>query len=1086
MKSVFAALVAIVVAFATVAAAQTNTGEVAGVVMDASGGVLPGATVTATHPASGTVVTRVTDGEGRFFLPALRTGAWDVTVALAGFSPQTRTGILLEIGSALTLDFRLDVEGLSENLTVAANASLLQTATAEISDVIENREVVQLPLNGRNFLVLAQLSDAVVLPPGGTRGDALQQAGPLPNVGGQRSGHNIYLLDGAKVTDELFNNLAINPSVDSIQEFRIQKSMYPAEFGGKASALINVSTKAGGNTFSGSVFEFHRNEAFDAANYFHPADQPMPPLRQNQFGGSLGGPLARNRSFFFASYEGTRMRRSLTRAFSVPTAVLRSGNFAGFPAICDPLTIPAAGVCLPFAGNQIPAGRLDPIAVAFLQQVPLPTSGAAFQNLTSIEASTRELDQFSARIDHRFSDNDQLFGRFSTFDANDLQPFGASALQESIVPGFGRSLTTVTRNGIVSESRVFGNSMLNEVRVGWMTIGGGQTSLNRGNAFASRVGLLGVTSDPRDAGFPQISTGGLYSTMGDPTVFTTRENWHVELYDNFTIDRGRHRWKFGGYYYHLRLRPVQPDNPRGAFIYTGQFTGNALADFLLGYPTSASVGIGRGDEDGRTNWLHTYVQDDWRARENLTLNLGLRYEFNQHMYDVSNRLSSIDLSTPGGRFVIASDDSDAINPAASTLLPLIPIPYVTSNQAGWGRGLLDPGAMRLAPRAGFALTLDDSRAVIRGGYGVFLNQWAYSVQTAFARNLPFFFTKQVDVPIQQQVPSSTTRDILTVPATGTIGGSIMDFDYNVEYSQTWSGGLQYELRGATMLELSYMGTWTLGADNATVRNVPEPGPGPIQLRRPVPALSRINAIRFDGKSIYHGATIKLERRLRNHYAYNASYTLSRSKDDASSPGATESEANVPQNVRNVFGDTGEWARSSFDHRHQLVASGVVELPFFAGTGGLIEAALGGWRVNAIAVAQSGAPFTVNLGIDRANIGAGPAQRPDQLRDPNLAGGERTADRWFDTGAFALQAPFTFGSALRNSVIGPGFANVDLAFAKTWRLPRTSQLELRWEIFNVLNRANLDVPNRIFGSPDFGRVSSAKNPREMQFGARVVF
>jgi len=394
--------------------------------------------------------------------------------------------------------------------------------------------------------------------------------------------------------------------------------------------------------------------------------------------------------------------------------------------------------------------------------------------------------------------------------------------------------------------------------------------------------------------------------------------------------------------------------------------------------------------------------------------------------------------------------------------------------------------MRLAPRAGFALTLDDSRAVIRGGYGVFLNQWAYSVQTAFARNLPFFFTKQVDVPIQQQVPSSTTRDILTVPATGTIGGSIMDFDYNVEYSQTWSGGLQYELRGATMLELSYMGTWTLGADNATVRNVPEPGPGPIQLRRPVPALSRINAIRFDGKSIYHGATIKLERRLRNHYAYNASYTLSRSKDDASSPGATESEANVPQNVRNVFGDTGEWARSSFDHRHQLVASGVVELPFFAGTGGLIEAALGGWRVNAIAVAQSGAPFTVNLGIDRANIGAGPAQRPDQLRDPNLAGGERTADRWFDTGAFALQAPFTFGSALRNSVIGPGFANVDLAFAKTWRLPRTSQLELRWEIFNVLNRANLDVPNRIFGSPDFGRVSSAKNPREMQFGARVVF
>jgi len=1067
------------------ASSQTNTGEVAGVVMDASGGVLPGATVTAAHAASGTVVTRVTDAEGRFFLPALRVGAWDLMIALAGFAPQTRKGVMLEIGAALTLEFKLDVEGLSEELTVAANAALLQTATAEISDVIENREVVQLPLNGRNFLALAQLSDAVVIPPGGTRGEALQQAGPLPNVGGQRSGHNIYLLDGAKVTDELFNNLAINPSVDSIQEFRIQKSMYPAEFGGKASALINVATKAGGNAFSGSLFEFHRNDAFDAANYFHPPNQPLPPLRQNQYGGSLGGPLARNRSFFFASYEGTRARRSLTRAFSVPTAAVRAGHFAGVAAICDPLATPATGVCTPFPGNQIPAGRLDPIAVAFLQHVPLPTSGASFQNLTAVEESTRDLDQFSVRIDHRLGDSDQLFGRFSTFGAEDLQPFGTSVLQESIVPGFGRSLTTTTRNAVVSHLRVFGDSMLNEVRAGWMTTGGGQISLNRGNTFASRVGPLGVTSDPRDAGFPQISTSGFYSTMGDPTVFTTRENQHVELYENFTIDRGTHRWKFGGYYYRLRLRPEQPDNARGAFTYTGQFTGNAFADFLLGYPTSASVGIGRGDEDGRTNWLHAYGQDDWRVRPNLTVNLGLRYEFNRHMYDANNRLSSIDLSTPGGRFVIASDDSDSLHPSAAALLPLVPIPYVTSNQAGWGRGLLDPSLVRLAPRAGFALTLDDSRAVVRGGYGVFLNQWAYSVQTAFARNLPFFFTKQVDVPIEQRVPVQTTGDILTSPATGTIGGSIMDFAYNVEYSQTWSGGLQYELWPATVLDVSYMGTWTLGADNATVHNVPEPGPGPIQPRRPVPALSRINAIRFDGRSIYHGATLKVERRLRNNYAYNVSYTLSQSKDDASSPGPTESEANVPQNVRNIFDETGEWALSSFDHRHQLLASGVVALPFFAGAGGLAEATLGGWRANAILVVQSGAPFTVNLGVDRANIGAGPAQRPDQLRDPNLPGGERIPDRWLDTGAFALQAPFSFGSAPRNSVLGPGYANVDLALAKTWRL-RASTLELRWEIFNLFNRSNFDLPNRIFGSPDFGRISSAKNPREMQFGVRVAF
>ena len=270
--------------------------------------------------------------------------------------------------------------------------------------------------------------------------------------------------------------------------------------------------------------------------------------------------------------------------------------------------------------------------------------------------------------------------------------------------------------------------------------------------------------------------------------------------------------------------------------------------------------------------------------------------------------------------------------SAAPLLGQIPIPYVTSESAGWGRGLLDPSAVRLAPRAGFALALNDSRAVVRGGYGIFLNQWAYSVQTAFARNLPFFFTKQIDVPSDVRVPSMQTENILTSNSTGTVGGSIMDYAYSVEYSQTWSGGLQYELRPAVMAEVFYMGTWTLGADNATVRNVPEPGPGPIQARRPIPQLSRINAIRFDGKSIYHALTLRVERRLTNSVAYNVSYTLSQSKDDASSPGATESETNVPQNVRNVFDETGEWARSSFDHRHQFIASGVYQFPFFRDAG----------------------------------------------------------------------------------------------------------------------------------------------------------
>jgi hypothetical protein len=1067
------------------ASAQTNTGEIAGVVRDAVGGVLPGVAVTARHVEAGLVVERVTDGSGRFYLPALRVGKWELRAELTGFAPRTET-VVLEIGRTLALDLTLGLAGLSEEVRVSGSTPLLQVTTAEISDVITNREVVGIPLNGRNFLALAQLSDAVVLPPGGTRGEALQQAGPLPNVGGQRSGHNIYLLDGVKVTDELFNNLVINPSVDSIEEFKIQKSMYAPEFGGKASALINVATRSGANAFRGTLFEFLRDDAFDSPNYFRPVGEPVPPLRQNQFGGTLGGPIVRNRSFFFASFERLRLERSLTRAFSVPSMAERAGNFAGFAPICDPLTIPTTGVCAPFADNRIPDGRIDPIARALLEHVPQPTSGGSLQNLAAVEEQDRDIDQFSLRLDHQLSDADSLLARFSTFDAEEIQPFGTSALQEALVPGFGRSLTTKTRNLALSHTRIFGTGMLNELRFGWMRVSGGQLSPNSGNPFAQEVGLLGVTTDPRDMGFPQISTSGRYSTFGDPTIFTTRDNQHFELFENFTIDRGAHRVKFGAYYFNLQLRPEQPDNARGAFTYTGQFSGDAFADFLLGYPATAVSGIGRGDENGRTNWLHLYAQDDWQPRGNLTLNLGLRYEFNQHMYDVDNRLSSIDLASPGGRFVIASDDSDAIHPSADSLLPLIPLPYVTSNQAGWDNGLMRPSIVRLAPRTGFALSLDDARAVIRGGYGIFLNQWAYSVQTAFARNLPFFYTKQVDVPLTDRVPTRETADILAGNATGTIGANIMDYDYAVEYSQTWSGGLQYELRPTMMAEVSYMGTWTLGADNATVHNVPEPGPGPIQARRPIPELSRINAIRFDGKSIYHGLTMRLERRMSNDVAFNASYTLSYSKDDASSPGPTESESNVPQNVRNIFDETGEWALSSFDHRHQFIVSGVYQLPFFRDSSGIAGAIAGGWRANAVFIAQSGAPFTVNLGVDRANVGAGPAQRPDQLSDPNLSGSQRTPERWFDSGAFALPAQYTFGSAPRNSVLGPGFANMDFALAKTWRVAGGSDLEFRWEIFNLFNRANFDLPNRIFGSPSFGRIFSARNPREMQFGLRLSF
>jgi hypothetical protein len=1086
-----------------IASAQTNTGQIKGVVRDNAGAVVPGASVAVTHVATKIRVDRVTDSAGQFLFPSLAVGECEVSVSASGFTQLIKTGIELRIGQHLDLDLALEIGEITATATVTTAEQMLQTGTGEVSEVVDRRRVVELPLNGRQFLQLALLSEGVVKPPGGTRGSALQQAGELVNVAGQRSGHNIYLLDGVKVTDEYFNNLVINPSVDSIHEFKIQKAGYAAEFGGKASALINVATKSGSQSFHGSGFEFVRNDKFDAKNYFDDPTKPIPPFRQNQFGGTLGGPIplgrdqkGNDKAFFFGSYEGQRIRQSLTKTFSVPTAAMRAGDLSGFSQIYDPLTTDASGNRTPLAGNRIPLQRLDPVAAALLARIPLPNQPGSSRNLISTEVESTNLDQYSVRVDHQVTSQDTVFGRLSVFRARAFQPFGSGKLSEALVPGFGRELTTKSINLALSHTHFFTPNVFNEIRFGYLRAAGGQVSANRGVDFASSVGLLGTTKNTDDMGYPQISLGGLFSNLGDPNTFVTREDTSFELYDNVFISRGKHKIKFGGYLYHLRFNPVNPDTARGAFSFSGQFTGprpgqtgNAFADFLLGYPGSGQVGIGRSDEHGRTNWFHSYIQDDWNPTRSLTINIGLRYEINQHMTDIDNRLSAIDLSVPGGRFVIASDSNGNISPTAAALLPLIPIPYVASAAAGWERSLLRPSRPRLAPRFGFSWRLPGkSDTVVRGGYGIFLNQWAYSVQQALARNLPFFLLKNISVATDTAVPTFNTQNILNSNAIGTIGGNNVDNDFSIEYAATVNLSLQHQLSATTMVEFSYIGSNILGADSSTVRNVPLPGAGPIAPRRPVPALSSFNSLRWDGYSAYHAGTVRIEKRLSKGTSFNANYTFSKAIDDASDPGGTTNEANLPQDVRNL---KVERARSSFDHRHRLAASGSYELPFgkdrrYLNREGLTDAIAGGWKLTAIAAAETGAPFTVNDQTDRANIGQGPPQRPNCLRDPNLPSDQRTIDRYFDTSAFSPAAFGTFGSCGRNITIGPGNKSFDLAAMKFIKFSESRGLELRMETFNLFNTANFDLPNRFAFTQNFGKIFSAGPSRQIQFGIKFLF
>lgn len=1050
--------------------AQYNTAEIRGTITDKQGAAAAGATVTAIHNATGLQVERLTDSAGRYVLPSLHVGETTVTVSLKGFKQFTQKGIVLQAGQKRDLPVNLELGDIHEDVTVTAEAALLRTEDTQVADVIDNQKVEALPLNGRQFLQLAQLTDGVAIPPGGTRGAALEQAGALPAVLGQRSGHNIYLIDGVKVTDEFFNNLVISPSIDSIQEFKIQKTMYPAEFGGKASALINVVTKSGGNAFHGSAFEFLRNDKLDARNYFDDPTRPTPPLRQNQFGFTFGGPIKKDQTFFFMSYEGEHVRRSLTQTFSVPTAALRSGNFSGLAALCDPLTKTSSG-CTTFTNNQIPANRMDPIAIALLQKVPSPTGNGSVQNLVSVGTEDSPMNQYSLRIDHRLSANDNIFGRFSAYDIRDTQPFGTSSLSETLVSGFGRIVNTKSRNLVLSHIHTFTPRVLNETRFGFLTASGGQTSPNQGTSLAD-AGLQGVTTNPADMGYPQVAFGGLFSTIGDPTTFVTRKDRSYELYDNVTISRGTHQLKFGAYLFHLEFNPVNPQTARGSFTFNGQWTGNAFADFLLGYPSSAQVGIGRADENGRSTWFHTYAQDDWKVRRNLTVNAGLRYEINGQMNDAHNRLSAVDID--GKRFVIAGDDSGNISPTAQPLLSQIPIPYVTSKDAGWTPALLRPSYLRFAPRLGVAWSTD-SKTVVNAGFGVFLNQWAYSVQQSLAQTLPFFFSKTVNAPSDALNPTFQTGNALLGTANGTIGGNTMLHDFRTEYAKNLSVGIQRQLTRTMSIEWNYLGSWVVGADSSTVLNVPEPGAGAIGPRRPVPQLANITAIRWDGYSIFHGMTVKMEQRLSRGLAFSANYMLSKAIDDASDPGATSHETNLAQNVRNMG---AERALSSFDHRHRFVGSINYGLPEQLHIGK-------NWRVSGIVTLQSGAPFTAIIGTDRANIGSGPAQRPNATCNPNV-GGPKTAAQWFNTSCFTLQDPFTFGNSGRNTITAPGYANIDASLQKDVRLSDGVRMETRLEVFNLMNNVNFDVPNRTAFTLNFGRIFSAGPSRQMQLGIKLHF
>ncbi len=1083
--------------FATPAFSQMNTGELSGQVKDPSGATVPNATVEALSTGTQQKYTAVSNDSGEFLIAQLPVGDYRVTVTATGFKQAVQSGVTVHAGDKLRQTFALEVGDQSTSVTVTGETGLLQTESAAIKDTVQQAQVIDLPLKGRQFIDLIALTPGITSPPAGTRGSALQQTGQTYGILGQRGGHNLYLVDGVSVTDEAFNNLVLSPSVDGIQEVNINQTSYDAEFGGKSGGIINVISKNGGNNFHGSLFEFVRNDIFDAKNFFVGPTQSKPPFKQNQFGASIGGPIQKNKTFFFADYEGERIHKSVTQSFTVPTAAEAAGNFNGSGIS---VINPATG--LQFVNDTIPT--IDPVASAILTKVANGLPGGVFPNVTganasiiSTQLSTISINQYNARIDHSIGANDNIFIRGSVFDDNEFDPFGSGAINETLLPGFGYNLRTHTDNISAAWSHVFSPSWLNELRFGWMWVGGGQVSPNAGINFAGQTGLQGVSTNPLDTGFPQAAITG-FTTMGESTQYVSRKDNDYEVYDNALWHHGTHTVKFGVYFFHLDFEPINANNARGTFTFstTSTFagTGNALGNFLLGDPTQGSGSSqGRGNLQGLTNWVHLYVEDGWQITPSLKLDIGLRYEYNQNMTDANNNASIINILQPGGQIVIASNGQGNFSSLANSLIPTyIPanVPVVSSSTAGWNNSLLSGRPLRLAPRVGIAWSLPDHKTVVRSGFGIYTNQAAYNILQNLALNPPFYYAKTVNNTVAGIIPVHNTENILSV--SGSVSGNNINHDFKIEYNNVWNLSIERSITSTSSFQAQYIGSYTVHADNYTLQNLfPDsclnPATGCTHAR-PIPSMSGFQSVTWDGWEKYHALTLTFTQHMWRGLIVNSNYTWSKALDDASNPGANNAGPNLPQDPNNLAAEKG---LSDFDHRNRFVTNFLYQIPFLKDSTGFVHTAFGGWSVGGIWTLQSGAPFTINTPTDVANNGeplSAPSQRPNLTCDPN--NGPKTTAQWFNVSCFSTPAPFTYGNAGRDIVTGPGLDDFDTTLQKQFLLRENMNLQFRLDIFNFINHPNFNAPvgagRTLSTSSSFGKITSANDPRDMQFSLRLAF
>jgi hypothetical protein len=1034
------------------ASAQAIRGTVQGRVTDQSGQVVVGADVELVAERTGARRVTRTDARGWFLLTPVDPGAYDVRVTREGFRRHTQSVTML-VNQALRVDVVLQPGSISEVVTVTAPASQLDRSAGSLRFRIGADQVANLPLDGRNFLELALLGPGAAPAAQGSAGSV--RGDFAFNVNGAREDANAFLLDGGYNFDPKLNSVGVRPPVDAIREFEVLTSAPDASFGRSAGAQVNVVTRSGSNRREGTAYEFLRTGAFNARNAFAPENEPAPDYKRHQYGGSFGAPIQRDRWFLFADYEGMRLSEGVTRVTNVPTLLERSGNFSEgrFTAPRNPFT------GLPFDGNQVPGFFQHPVGRALALLYPEPNRAAPYANFVSSPVLDDSADQFDVRVD-QVRARSTLTVRYSFSDRRLFEPFTGAGF--AAVPGFGTDVPRRAQNLLGSYVSTFGR-FVSEARVGWTRVATGVFQEGQGTSLNQTVGLPDLSANPRDWGLSFVSVAG-FSPLGDefnnPQQGTTNM---FQIADTVSWVSGRHLFKTGGEMRFLAQEAFRDVQSRGYLTFTNQaFTGNALADLLLGLPTVTVGATVDNPQNLRASSYALFLQDTMQVSPTVTLSAGVRYELNTPPVDADDRVNLYD-------------------PATGTIVPV--------GEGGMPRAGYVADRNNLAPRLGVSWAARPS-TIVRAGYGLSYDQAALAPNEFLYFNPPYFdlrtyftipgaYTLTLSDPFPAAFPFALPPSVTAVQR-----------DLRTGFLHQWNVAVAQDLGAGRTLELAYVASRGRNLIAARDVNQPPASPSPLNLR-PNPFFGDITMIESRARSTYDALEVRLHQRLERGLSFQASYTLGSSEDDASGFFSSAGDANFPQDS-NAPG--AEWARSNFDVRHRLALSGLWQLPFGPGrrwfNRGLGATCLGEWDVYFVLQAQSGRPFTVAIHPDidrsntgRASLGFGSNDRPNVSGDPSIS--NPTAARWFNTDAFVMQPFGSFGDAGRNSLEGPGAKALNLAFARRVPFSRGA-LQVRLEIFNAFNWTNLGLPDNFLGSPTFGQILSAGAPRRVQVGARYIF